>query len=130
MLELRKVHGEVKPADVFPRHMQSRENIRQLMTLYGRECREGRAAAAPQFRRNESQAHFMDSVTEEGLEDNAPIHDASVLSLEYGERAIDRYFPKAVASDLLGASCHRTRMMMMMMMTTIGGTTTCSPSAF
>ena len=49
-IELRKVLGEMNPADLFTKHLPSREKIHQLIGLFGCEYREGRAASAPLLR--------------------------------------------------------------------------------
>ena len=45
-IELRKVRGEVNPADLFTKHLPSREKLEQLIWLFGCACVEGRAAVA------------------------------------------------------------------------------------
>ena len=49
-LEVRKVRGEVNPADLFTKHLPSHENILQLVRLFGCEHRDGRPASAPLLR--------------------------------------------------------------------------------
>ncbi len=49
-VELRKVRGEENPADLFTKHLVSREKIHGLLSLFGLEYRDGRAAAAPSLR--------------------------------------------------------------------------------
>ena len=49
-ISLRKVWGEVNPADLFTKHLPSRDKVSQLLGLFGCEYREGRAAAAPLLR--------------------------------------------------------------------------------
>ncbi len=51
-LELRKVRGEVNPADLFTKHLSSEERICDLMKLFGCHFQGGRAASAPMLRRN------------------------------------------------------------------------------
>ncbi len=50
-LELRKVRGEVNPADLFTKHLSSEDRIRDLLKLFGCCFRGGRAAGAPQLRK-------------------------------------------------------------------------------
>ena len=50
-LELRKVRGEVNPADLFTKHLSSEERIAQLLALLGCDYRGGRSAEAPQMRK-------------------------------------------------------------------------------
>jgi hypothetical protein len=49
-IELRKVKGEENPADLFTKHLTSRDRIGCLLDLFGCRYREGRAAAAPVLR--------------------------------------------------------------------------------
>jgi hypothetical protein len=49
-VELRKVKGEDNPADLFTKHLTSRERIGNLLELIGCKYRGGRAAAAPVLR--------------------------------------------------------------------------------
>ena len=51
-VELRKVKGEVNPADLFTRFIRARDNILQLLGLSGCEYRGGRAESAPRLRKN------------------------------------------------------------------------------
>ena len=49
-ISLKKVWGEVNLADLFTKHLQSREKVHQLLGLFGCECRAGRSEAAPLLR--------------------------------------------------------------------------------
>ena len=49
-IDLRKVHGAANPADLFTKHMCSRDKLMQLVRLLGCRYAEGRAASAPQRR--------------------------------------------------------------------------------
>ena len=51
-ITLKKVWGEVNPADLFTKHLQSREKVHQLLGLFGCEYRTGRSEAAPLLRRD------------------------------------------------------------------------------
>ena len=51
-LEARKFAGEVKPADLYTKHLESKAKIKQLTGLFGGEFRGGRAEAAPQLRKD------------------------------------------------------------------------------
>ncbi len=50
-IELRKVRGEVNPADLFTKHLASAERIDSLLRLFGCEYAPGRAEGAPELRR-------------------------------------------------------------------------------
>ena len=54
-IELRKVHGLVNPADLFTKHLSSRERMSELVKLFNCEYREGRATSAPELRKNVNQ---------------------------------------------------------------------------
>ena len=49
-VELRKVRGEVNPADVFTKHLVGPDRIRDLLKLFNCEYKNGRAASAPKLR--------------------------------------------------------------------------------
>ena len=49
-IDLRKIAGEVNPADLFTKHSLSRDRLMSLTGLYDCEFRGGRAASAPQTR--------------------------------------------------------------------------------
>ena len=50
-LELRKVRGEVNPADLFTKHLSSEDRVKNLLELLGCRWTDGRAAEAPQLRK-------------------------------------------------------------------------------
>ena len=52
-ITLRKVSGEENPADVYTKHMPSREKLTSLMRLYDCDYRPGRAESAPLLRREQ-----------------------------------------------------------------------------
>ena len=50
-LKLRKVKGELNPADLLTKHMPSREKLNQLVELFGCAFLEGRPDLAPLLRK-------------------------------------------------------------------------------
>ena len=50
-VDLRKVPGESNPADLYTKHLASRDKVSQLVTLMGCAYRSGRAETAPLTRR-------------------------------------------------------------------------------
>ena len=54
-LELRKVRGEVNPADLFTKHLSCEARIHDLLELFGCSYRGGRAEGAPQLKRDKDQ---------------------------------------------------------------------------
>ncbi len=53
-VDLRKVSGESNPADLYAKHLASRDKVGQLVTLMGCVYRSGRAETAPLTRRTQS----------------------------------------------------------------------------
>ena len=49
-VEVRKIKGEENPADLFTKHLPSKEKVHSLVRLFGCDYRSGRAAAAPLLR--------------------------------------------------------------------------------
>ena len=97
-ISVKKVHGEVNPADIFTKHLPSREKVHQLMALFGCECREGRAASAPLLR-----PHGHDN-REGGHPNDDPLptfvanfdckpHNPDVLPHMHSASDIDELFP-------------------------------------
>ena len=95
---VRKVRGEVNPADLFTKHLPSREKVHQLLGLFGCEYREGRAAAAPLLRPHEDGQKGGHLTSEEPLpmylafDESAP-HDESRLPHMYSAEKIEQLFP-------------------------------------
>ena len=53
-LEIRKVKGEVNPADVFTKHLSSADRMTELLKLFGCHFVRGRPEGAPELRREDS----------------------------------------------------------------------------
>ena len=108
VIELRKVRGDVNPAYLFTKYIPSGDKIKNLIELFSCQFREGRAASAPQLRRDIDGVGFMgefeDAVYAQG-ESNAqgefeyPAHDPAVLPHHYREDELDEFFPKAKVED-------------------------------
>ena len=103
-ISVRKVRGEVNPADLFTKHLPSREKVHQLMSLFGCEYRAGRAESAPLLRpagsSGQQGSHLADVdplptfvVAAEG-----EIHDEKLLPHLYPAGEIRRMFPKIDAA--------------------------------
>ena len=107
-IELRKVWGEVNPADLFTKHLPSREKVHQLLGLFGCEYRSGRAAAAPLLRPHDNadqrgghldgdddyDSHLPTYTTEASRP-----HDSTRLPHKYSRRDIARMFPTITAAE-------------------------------
>ena len=105
--QLRKVRGDVNPADLFTKHLPSREKVHALTELFGCEYRTGRALAAPQLRKAEVPTHVEEDELgdvkvvdefEPNFTDMEP-HDISVLPHYYDEIEMNKLFPIIGAAD-------------------------------
>ena len=104
-IAVRKVAGEVNPADLFTKHLPSKDKIHQLTALFGCEYREGRAALAPLLRKNvegQQGGHLSDGIEEEEplpslVMQDALVHDAKILPHQYDQDEKDKMFPKIYA---------------------------------
>ncbi len=73
-IAVRKVAGEVNPADLFTKHLPSKDKIHQLTALFGREYRDGSALTAPQLRPNVNPAQQGDHLPGEDSVDPPTRH--------------------------------------------------------
>ena len=94
-IEVRKVWGEVNPADLFTKHLPSREKVHQLLDLFGCEYRSGRAAAAPLLRPLDVDGRqgvhpTIDSVLPTF---NVEPHDIQRLPHKHSSAEMERLFP-------------------------------------
>ena len=115
-LELRKVRGEVNPADVFTKHLSSEERVKSLLGLFGCRFASGRAAEAPALRRDIGCPHegilaceMVYALAEEDLvEQDGYKYPAAIIEATDGgsERVPDAYLhdvrvlPHEVQGDL------------------------------
>ena len=104
-VKVRKVRGDVNPADIFTKHLPSRDKVHQLAGLFGCEYRSGRAASAPLLRPNDSgQGKGDRPSTGDALPTfdvaEAEAHDCSQLPHLYSAQDILRMFPEIKASPL------------------------------
>ena len=97
-LDLRKVLGEVNPADLFTKHSLSRERLKGLVTLFDCHFRSGLAESAPKM------------LTE--MADKKTISDADLATvgerlifphLEYARPLLDRLYPSMAVPDAVDA---------------------------
>ena len=98
-IEVRKVRGDVNPADLFTKHLPSRDKIHQLTALFGCESREGRAAIAPLLR-----PHDVEGQKDGHLSDDDPlpsftfaeaqIPDLSILPHMHSQGDIENIFQR------------------------------------
>ena len=100
-ITVKKVHGEVNPADIFTKHLPSREKVHQLMSLFGCECREGRAESAPLLRphghADREGGHPSDDPLPTFVADVKP-HDSNILPHLHSAKDIELLFPSIAAA--------------------------------
>ena len=121
-VELRKVRGEVNPADLFTKHLSSAERVESLLNLLGCRYADGRAGTAPKLRQEEGGGrngsilacemvyavegptiveggYTYPAVKEDGVWiADAYLHDPAVLPHQVpGD--LNLLFPKAVAAE-------------------------------
>ena len=103
---VRKVAGEVNPADLFTKHLPSKDKIHQLTALFGCEYREGRSATAPLLRPNIGQQDGHLSDVENGDDPlphfvirEAKVHDGNMLPHQYEKKEIEDMFPMITAPE-------------------------------
>ena len=99
-IAVRKVAGEVNPADLFTKHLPSKDKIHQLTALFGCEYREGRALTAPQLRPNVDPAQQGDHLPGADSFDPLPTfmsdainHDPNILPHMYEHETMIKMFP-------------------------------------
>ena len=96
-IDLKKIDGEVNPADLFTKHSLGRERLGALIQLFDCEFRGGRAESAPKMRTNTStrttmaEAHAVD----ERQGENAPVMPHKVFSKE----ELDALYPSIEVPD-------------------------------
>ena len=91
---LHKVSGEVNPADVFTKHMGSRERLSQLMRLFGCKFMDGRAASAPAMRSGDGVKTTMAEHP-----DLQACTDAAVVPHLQGSSFVEQHHPAIVPLD-------------------------------
>ena len=114
-LELRKVRGEVNPADLFTKHLPGEDKIKNLLGLFGCRFADGRAAEAPELRREKGQGYESilacdmlysvtgDKIVQDGYEYPAVMIDVGNGCLEKVAEAYlhdDRRLPHEINGDI------------------------------
>ena len=87
-IDLRKVLGEVNPADLFTKHSLPRERLKGLVTLFDCHFRTGRAESAPKMRTEAADRKMISDA------DLAPVGEKLIFPhLEYARPLLDRLYP-------------------------------------
>ena len=96
---LLKVDGEVNPADLFTKHLESRNKLDQVVGLFGCRFMEGRAALAPTLK-SDAAAHFVlgaSGACPSGTKKRNRAHDPALLPHQHLPEDIEELFPEAIA---------------------------------
>ena len=104
-IAVRKVRGDVNPADLFTKHLPSRDKIHQLTALFGCEYRAGRAQTAPLLRPNDVGGQQGGHLSTEEVLPNfviaeAEAHDISRLPHLHSDIEIEKFFPNISAAPV------------------------------
>ena len=121
-LELRKVKGEINPADVFTKHLSSAERVTDLLKLFGCHFAGGRPEGAPELRTDNGQAsqsllacelvyEVENPVDQDGRLYPGVLHDGEYVAEAYRhpeellphqiQGELDDLFPRAIAPPVL-----------------------------
>ena len=103
-VDLRKVLGEENPADIFTKHLSSRERVQKLVALLGCRYTSGRAESAPQRRvfGGEQKVRIAEAnvVTEGDAEPSGSAYNPVMPHMLYPDRSeMDRRHPRLEAAD-------------------------------
>ena len=103
-ITVKKVRGEVNPADLFTKHLPSREKVHQLLGLFGCEYRDGRAASPPLLRPHGHNGREGGRSTDDPLptfvaEIEREPHDINVLPHMHSPELINKLFPTIDAAS-------------------------------
>jgi hypothetical protein len=88
---LHKVLGESNPADVFTKHMCTKERLGSMMELLGCEYRHGRAEAAPQMRQATTSQKTMADINDEDAINN--LMSWTCLPHLMDRNTVEKHFP-------------------------------------
>ena len=93
-IDLRKVDGEVNPADLFTKHSLSRERLMALTRLFDVEYKSGRAASAAQTRKTPGTKITMASAGEEAMAiGESEQHPPTMPHKVHTKEVLDKLYP-------------------------------------
>ena len=98
-MEIRKVRGEVNPADLFTKHLSSEERVTSLMRLFGCRFATGRAQEAPQLRRDVGVRHTGVLACEVKEKEKVIIQDGYAYNFTTLDEADGQRVPEAYLHD-------------------------------
>ena len=111
-IDLRKVAGEVNPADLFTKHSPTRERMRSLVSLFDCSFRGGRAESAPQTRAvgdervTMAEAHsvYATTTTTTPPQQTHANHDETIFPhIQYEEDELNELYPSITTPEAVDA---------------------------
>ena len=99
-IDLRKVLGEVNPADLFTKHSLSRERLIKLVGLFDCRFRGGRADAAPKTRVEATERATMADMNGVSTDEE---QDPFMPHTTLPQDELDRYFPSVEVPEAVDA---------------------------
>ena len=90
-VDLRKVHGESNPADLFTKHSLTQARLEMLVNLHGCQYREGRAESAPKTRKSTGNKVTMAEASDEL---NTTDDRVWMPHVRYSNDELDTAYPK------------------------------------
>ena len=98
-VDLRKILGEENPADLFTKHLSSRDRVQKLVSLMGCRYTDGRAASAP-LRRQGAQGRTTMAEANVVTEEDDSKYNPVMPHLKYRNRAqMDERHPPLEATE-------------------------------
>jgi hypothetical protein len=98
-IDLRKVDGEVNPADLFTKHPASRQRLDLLTDLFGCRYLDGRAASAPRVKQGDSGRVTMAEAHGDANEVGSGVPSVILPHLEFTPADLDHRYPPLQAPD-------------------------------
>ena len=102
---LKKVRGELNPADLLTKYIVGKDKVDQLVSLYGLVFRDGRAASAPLLKKKVVPTNVLEvNVVKDSdlmgdiVVPEADFHDVTRWPHMYSEDEMGKMFPTAVAA--------------------------------
>ena len=105
---MRKVRGDQNPADLFTKHLASRERVLMLLGLFGCELATGRSEAAPAMRRERLTKKVLGEIGLEEKEEvetvyqileEAPLPHDNLLPHQHPPEVLEKFFPTMPKPD-------------------------------
>ena len=101
-VDLRKVLGDVNPADLFTKHSLSRERLKKLVSIFNCQFCGGRAASAPLLRK---EATGKKNISDADLAAVNESTDSEIFfpHLRYSQTELDEKYPSLAVPDEVDA---------------------------